>query len=214
MYTVAKSFPWAALGTLVLTNIARATVTIKGAHGEETDFKGEHLAMYNALSAKNLSLNLLTEHDFHSPHSRLNVHGSWVKAAYHSVRTSTTGRLLQIGYRAVEPHRVIITEGCATCRRHVLRTGAPTFTVENVEVSLRHRTLSVTNGQWRTTTQSATGAPHMGTRRLNVEVFPTYDVKYDKVAPHGVRSFRGIECNVAQYPPRDTRCLTKHLSRA
>ena len=43
-----------------------------GAHGDEADFKGAHGAWYNALSAKNISLNLLTEHDtFRTPYSKV-----------------------------------------------------------------------------------------------------------------------------------------------
>jgi hypothetical protein len=192
---------------------------IKGAHGEEADFKGEHRAVYNALSAKNISLNLLIEHDnFHTPYSRLNVHGSWVKAAFHTVRTSRKGRVLHIGYHAIDPPCVIITEGCAVsycndtknARRHVLHSGAPKFTAENVEVSLRDRTLSVTNGQWLTTTRSARGVPHAGTRRLNIEVKTTYAVTYDNVAPHGVRCFRAIESQYSQNIA--TRPLATHTA--
>jgi len=168
---------------------------LKGAHGEEADFKGEHGAVYSALSARNLSLNLLVEHAaFTSPFSRLNVRGSWVKAAYHTVRTKRTGRMFQIFFHAIDPHHAIVTEGCTAphCtdqpngRRHVLTEGAPAFSVENVAVLLRRRTLSIANGQWRTTAVAAVGAPHAGKPRLNVEVKPTYAVDYDPVAPHGL----------------------------
>ena len=81
----------------------------------QADFKGDDHATYNALSARNLSLNLLFEHtNFISPHSRLHIHGSWVRAAFFTVRTSRTGRLLHVFFHSKDPHRAIINErsGC------------------------------------------------------------------------------------------------------
>jgi len=176
---------------------------LKGAHGEEADFKGEHNAVYNALSAKNLSFNIGIEHsNFWTPYSKLNVHGSWVKVAYHTVRTSGTGRQLQILFRAIEPQHAVINDICKAphCtdtrprnRSLVLGEGAPTFKSENVAVTLRHMTLILSNGQWQTSTQATTGAPHVGIHRLSIEVKPTYAVDYDPIAPHGVRSLEQSE---------------------
>jgi len=178
---------------------SRAGITgdphLKGAHGEEADFRGEHGAKYVALSARNFSLNLLIEHNtFHTPYSKLDVHGSWVRAAFQTVRTSATSRLVHIFFHAVDPHRAIITEGCTApyCRdghpghRHELRDGAAPFVAENLRVSLRHKVLTVANGQWLTTSESSVGAPHVHSLRMNVEIRPTHAVCYDAVKPHGL----------------------------
>ena len=54
-----------------------------GADGDEADFRGEHRGCYNILSARNLSLNTLIEHaSFITPHSKINVHGSWVRMSW------------------------------------------------------------------------------------------------------------------------------------
>lgn len=168
------------------------------ATGGEADFRGEDHAVYNALSARNLSLNLLFEHDrFTSPHSKLNIHGSWVRAAYFVVRVRT-GRLLHVLFHAKDPHRAIITEpGCSppVCAgnvtagggRHVLAEGAPPFVVDNLRVSLVWRkTLTLTTGRWRVRAQSTVDHPHLHKLRMNVELKPTYDVDADRVAPHGL----------------------------
>ena len=70
-------------------------LNLKGAHGDEADFKGEHHAVYNALSARNLSLNLLVEHDTRgsvsSPHSPLpGSHRPATLYIYYHVLTSFT----------------------------------------------------------------------------------------------------------------------------
>jgi len=171
---------------------------LKGAHGDEADFKGDHRAVYNALSARNLSLNLLVEHDvYRTPFSKLNVRGSWNRAAFHTLRTSQTGHLVQVFFHAIDPHRAIITEGRSSpdCRNgtasfqngcRVLTEDAPPFALENIRVSLHRKVLTVSNGQWRTSSESTVGAPHPRTLRMNVEVKPTYAVDNDLVAPHGL----------------------------
>jgi len=169
---------------------------LRGAHGGDADFKGGHRAVYSALSAKNLSVNLMTEHDsFVTPFSRLGVHGSWVRAIFHTIWTRATGRVLRVFFHAIDPHRAIITEGCTApfCRdghghgqRYEVRDGARPFIAENVHVSLRRKTLTVATGQWLTTSSSTVGLPHPGKLRMNLEVKPTYAVDYDPVAPHGL----------------------------
>jgi len=169
---------------------------LRGGHGDEADFRGENHAVYNALSARNLSVALLIEHgSFRTSHSKLNVHGSWVRGAFHTVRTRRTARVLQIFFHAIDPHRAVITEGCtapyckdrvAASRRHVLREGALPFVAENVLVTLHRKTLNVANGQWRTSCTSTVGAPHPGRLRVNLEIRPTYPVDRDPVAPHGL----------------------------
>jgi hypothetical protein len=48
-----------------------------------------------------------------APYSKLNVHSSWMRAAFHTLRTSRRGRTLHIFFHAKDPHRAIITEGCS-----------------------------------------------------------------------------------------------------
>ena len=44
---------------------------MSGAHGEEADFKGVDGGVYNVLSARNMSLNVMVQHDvFNTPHSK------------------------------------------------------------------------------------------------------------------------------------------------
>lgn len=169
---------------------------VKGAHGEEADFKGENNGIYNMLSARNISLNLMIQHDtFRTPYSLLDVHGSWVRATFHTVRTSRSGQLLHIDFRTSNPHHAIIAEGCIAphCvglaqgnKRRVLTEGAQPFVVENVKVSLHQNKLTVFNGQWTTSAKATEGRPHWHKERINVEIKPTYAVDYDPIAPHGL----------------------------
>jgi hypothetical protein len=95
-----------------------------------------------------------------------------------------------------DPHRAVITEGCTApyCtdgrggngRRHVLAENASTFIVENVKVSLQHKTLRVDTGKWVTSAASTVGSPHVRKLRVNMEIRPTYAVDHDPVAPHGI----------------------------
>ena len=138
---------------------------------------------------------MLIEHDtFRTPFSKLSVRGSWIRAAFHTVRTRQTGRLLQIFFHGVDPHRAVITEGCtapicsdgkAGAHRHVLIEGAQPFQAENLKVALQRKTLSVANGEWHTTVESTVSAPHQGKLRVNIEVKPTHAVCYNAVSPHG-----------------------------
>jgi len=170
---------------------------IHGAHGDRADFKGADGGVYSALSARNFSLNIKIVHDnFTSPHSKLNVQGSWIRAALHAVRTARTGRRLQIFFHAKDPHRAIVTEGCTApyCkdappgvgRRTVVKEGAPDLVVENVRVRLVRKTLLVANGQWLTSSHSTWYYPHPRKLRMDVAIEATYQEHLDPVAPHGL----------------------------
>eukprot|EP00966_Prymnesium_polylepis_P027168 628365-Prymnesium_polylepis.1 len=76
---------------------------IRGAHGDRTDFKGEHLGIYVILSTKHLSLAVQFEHDtFFTPYSKMWVRGSWIRHAYWTIRTSGS-RLLTVELDAHQP---------------------------------------------------------------------------------------------------------------
>ena len=183
---------------------------LKGAHGDEADFKGEDHGVYNYLTAKNISLNVLVEHDtFRSPYSKLDVNGSWVRGAFHVLRTGTSARLLHVHFLAADPHRAVVTEACAVagCKnesaarpanpaltrslgrakwQHRIVANAPALRIENVAISLKERTLTISTGRWRTTCVSTASAPHWRSLRMNIEMKPTYAVDSDVVAPHGL----------------------------
>ena len=91
------------------------------------------------------------------PDSQLSVRQ--VRAAFHTIRTIKTGRVLQVFFHSKDPHRAIITEGCTapSCnddqgsgRRYELKEDASPFVIENVNVSLHRKTLHVATGQWST----------------------------------------------------------------
>ena len=113
-------------------------VPVTCAAGEEADFKGEDMGVYNALSAKDISINLLVKHHtFRStacaatrilfggqgalpiafftlrshhlplaaaPFSQLNVHGSWVRACFVTVRTDKSRRVFFVFFHGVGTH--------------------------------------------------------------------------------------------------------------
>jgi len=167
---------------------------LSGAHGEEADFKGVDGGVYNVLSARNMSLNVMVQHDvFNTPHSKLTVHGSFIRAVYQTLRTRQTARLLQIFFHAKDPHRVLVGQDCTPpfCREragtlHIVTDGGAPYVFENVRVSLRSKALEVANGQWHTRVVSTVGAPHWGKLRINLQMKPTYGLQYDPVAPHGI----------------------------
>ena len=72
--------------------------------GGKADFRGQHKAMFNLLTAKGLSLNVMTEladfelHPADSPRHKV-VHGSFLTQAHIVVRTST-GRIARVSYWA------------------------------------------------------------------------------------------------------------------
>lgn len=76
------------------------------AHGGRTDIRGEDRAVYNFLSAANVSLNVqFATSDFHW-HKRL-VHGTKLTAAAWTLRTSLSGRLVHVEFDA--PNRTAAT---------------------------------------------------------------------------------------------------------
>ena len=81
----------------------------KGAHGDKFSFRGSHEGVYNVLSAPNVSWNAQFEDNvFHSPWSRINVNGSFVRNAFWVLRTPETGRAITVAYRSRSPHYAIV----------------------------------------------------------------------------------------------------------
>ena len=100
---------------------------------------------------------MLVEHEtFTTKFSKLNVHGSWVRAVFHTLRTGHTGRQLQVFFHAVDARRAIITEGCAApyCtdnqgrgKRHTVANGVPPFIAENVMLVQQVSCLNALHGR-------------------------------------------------------------------
>ena len=109
---------------------------------------------------------MLVEHgNFRTPYSGINVNGSWLRASFHTTKT-TSGRLVRISFHAIDPNCAVIAEGCTPpdCKdgddhsnRYVLTDGAPTYVVDNLKISLHRKTLTVATGQWTTMFTSTVG---------------------------------------------------------
>jgi hypothetical protein len=173
------------------------------AHGGRADFKGEHNAWYNMLSARNASLNVLFVHDdFRNPYKL--VHGSAMKAAAWSFRTNETGRLVTVEYNASAelPNRALIRVSDSKAAVW-LGHGSRPFKLENVRVEMREKkqvgmgrrgawhgmALIVSSGLWRTNVWNKpfpNFAANLGKALLNIHIEPLYDADSDPVAPHGL----------------------------
>lgn len=173
------------------------------AHGGRADFKGEHLAWYNMLSARNTSLNVLFVHDdFRNPNKL--VHGSAMKAAAWKLRTNVTGRVVTVEFNAssIVPNRALVHVSDSKVGVWVAHGGKP-FRLENVLVEMKEKkqvgigkhgmwhgtALVVSSGLWRTSVWNKPfpNAPsNPGKALLNIHVEPLYDADSDPVAPHGL----------------------------
>lgn len=138
-----------------------------------SDFKGEDGGMYVLLSTRNLSLAMGIEHsNFFTPHSKLWVHGSWIRHAYWVVRT-WRGSLLYIGFHAQHPMFNNSRKPSASM-------------IDDVHIKFDSVSLTVTTSYWRTRATVTRGRPHNGQLRINIDVQPLYDIMSDPVSPHGL----------------------------
>lgn len=173
------------------------------AHGGRADFKGDHLAWYNMLSARNVSLNVLFVHDdFKNPYKL--VHGSAMKAAVWTFRTNVTGRLVTVEYNAsaAMPNRAYVRVSDSYAAVWLSHQSKP-FELENVRIEMREKkqtgmgkrgswhgmALIVSSGLWRTNVWSKSfpnAADNPGKALLNIHIEPLYDADSDPVAPHGL----------------------------
>jgi len=195
---------WAESAPAGWTQQPTATVTgdphMKGAHGGEADFRGQHGKVYNLLSARNVSVNALFEHrHFVTPYSKVSVNGSWVMAVYISLDTSCS--TLSVAYGARAPHRATLqrrlrapprvqpASTASSAPQSVLPaqfsiTDGPAATgarlVDGVRLSLLKRTLRVEHPFWRVSVEATSGHPHLGQKRINVKITPTYAVDLDR----------------------------------
>lgn len=164
------------------------------ADGGVADFKGDDDTIYNLLTAKNISINVLFRYaDFNLPGPRHKlVHGSFMRECYIAIRSSLTGRLLHIEFHAATPKSatVVYADGRD---EPVTVTAESTFRLEDVEVELGNRSLCIGTGRWGFCAESKV---YQGLTRgtscadgrciLDVRFKSRYDVARDRVAPHGL----------------------------
>jgi len=174
------------------------------AHGGKADFKGEHMAWYNFLSAKNVSLNLLFVHaEFKNP-NRL-VHGSHMAQLAMTVRTMLTGKVFTIEFSAstAPPQQVVVRDAAGKIAKTVTH-GSGNFIFENLVVSVREKgrkagalgakgwrgsVMLVNTGRWLVEAASKpfpNAEKNPGKALLDVQLNPLYDADHDVVAPHGL----------------------------
>mmetsp|Transcript_6500 Transcript_6500/g.14184 ORF Transcript_6500/g.14184 Transcript_6500/m.14184 type:complete len:735 (-) Transcript_6500:397-2601(-) len=150
------------------------------AHGGRADWRGKHGAIYNLLSASNLSFSArISEVDLRMGPRRL-VHGTCMSAAYWTIRTSPSGAYVHIeynvsslrekNYATVQVSNAVLNESLtqrpSTHSLHLAPqieavlasasvpyrlTANRQFVLENVAMRLSSaRELIVENGKWRT----------------------------------------------------------------
>lgn len=157
-------------------------------HGGRADFRGQADTVFNLLSAKDVSFNVLFEKGDFSWATRL-VHGTKMAAGYWVI-TTTLGKTLNVEYTAekFDPTAIVHEEGHQDVK---IRAGTPALVVDDVIVSMIGKTLTVRNSKWLFT---ATTSPYpFGKLELNknkvlldVAVQPLYNADADVVAPHGI----------------------------
>lgn len=157
-------------------------------HGARADFRGQDDTVFNFLSAKNMSFNVrIVEADF--AWAKRLVHGTKMVAAYWTVRTKK-GKTLNIQFDSAQRE----TFGVVTEEGHFpvnVREDQPALRIDDVQVELAAKTLTVTTDRWRIAAKkSPFPFPRLPLNKdkvlLDVEVEPLYDADADVVAPHGI----------------------------
>ena len=152
-----------------------ACLQVRGAHGDVFDFKGAHGGIYVLLSTQQLSLSARFEHEtFMTPHSKLRVHGSWIRQVYWTVRTAGS-KLLKLQLDAHWP----------SFNRSMRAIDDLRFAFDPPRRAMRGA-LTVSTPAWRTRATVTKGAPHWGKLRIDVTVLPLRAKTVHAVAPHGL----------------------------
>jgi len=157
-------------------------------HGARADFRGENNVTFVMLSAKDLAFNVkFEEADF--AWSRRLVHGTKMSAAYWVVRT-TTGKVLKVEYNtSCKAGGVVYEEGH---RAVTIKEDAPALVVDNVQIALKNKKLSVlVVGKWHAAASIAAFPfgnldANKNKKLLDIEIEALYDADRDVVAPHGI----------------------------
>ena len=160
-------------------------------HGGRTDIRGEDGAIYNLLSAKNVSLSALFEAaDF--TWSKRSVHGTKMAAAFWVIRTYSNDTVT-VSYTAAvhgqERYAIVSVVGAEATDNKLHVDAAMPFKLSNLAVTLVGRKLIVETDKWQ---MAASADPfpfpilNKGKVLMNIEVTPKYDADKDVVAPHGI----------------------------
>merc|ERR1719145_49291 len=123
-------------------------------HGGRADFRGQEDTVFNLLSAKDVSFNVLFEKGDFAWATRL-VHGTKMAAGYWVMKTSA-GKSLTIEYAAekFDPTAIVHEPEHPDVK---VRAGMPALVVDDVVVSMVGKTLTVRNSKWLFT---ATTSPY------------------------------------------------------
>ena len=164
------------------------------AHGGKADFRGTDKGIYNFLSAKNLSLNVMTEfadfylHDTDHPRHKL-VHGSFLTQA-HVVAKTGGGRTVRASYWASKIGPLNIGWINATIDNQQAFSLGPhtTKVVDDVSLHMDYSSLHVTTGEWElaVTPQAVERSVAGPVRRIDVQMTPRVAESKFSVPPHGV----------------------------
>lgn len=171
------------------------------AHGGHADFKGENGAVYNLVSARNVSFSAgFVYDDFNLP--RKVVHGSHMGSAFWTLRTycpscdnwgpKRRSRIITVSFNASAklPNAAVVRE-LGKEGSHRVVDGSGTWRADNVAVSMHGhgRTVVVTDGRWKFSVSSKefpNAGANPGKFLLHVSVDTLYDADHDVVAPHGL----------------------------
>ena len=161
-----------------------------GADGDRADFRGDDHAVYNVLSARDLSLSVRLEHsDYTSPYSKQLIHGSWVRAAFWVIRTRRSHSLLKISWEArVDRAYLELLNGTSGKTQHIElpKHMREPFHVDGVRIERTKSTLTVKTPRWLTYVKKEWWNPHPNILRMNIKIHPTRATARDAVAPHGL----------------------------
>jgi len=179
---------------------ARKDPHLSFAHGGRADFRGEDEAVFNFLSARNVSLNLKTVLSDFKWKDRL-VHGTKISAAYWTIRSAHSGRVINVEFDVKEPWRAMIKQMQGhNAVQSWLRAGAEVMVLDDdISAKLSKRSLVVTVAHKWAMTATANTFPFASLNPnqtlLDISVNPLYDADHDPVAPHGLfgQSFDGDE---------------------
>ena len=164
------------------------------AHGGKADFRGTDKGIYNFLSAKNLSLNVMIEfadfylHDTDHPRHKL-VHGSFLTQA-HVVAMTGGGRTVHASYWASKIGSLNIGWINATIDSQQAFSLGPhtTKVIDDVSLHMDYSSLHVTTGEWElaVTPQAVERSVAGPVRRIDVQMTPRVAESRLSVPPHGV----------------------------
>jgi len=183
-------------------------------HGGRADFRGENNAIFNLLSAKNVTMNvMISDADF--AWNKRTVHGTKMSAAYWVVRTKT-GKLFSVEYNTTGKGAVVHEQGVeASIILADEQSGE--FIRDDLHVQFVSKNkLRVKTDKWE---MAATKSPfpfpglNKGKVLLDVEIAALYNADEDVVAPHGIfgQAYDGDKLAVdgAMDVERDTETSTK-----